>query len=192
MRHDPIICHRLSFGIRPPANVVRRVADLFALPGMEGRRVRAANLHIAIETLEDSLFYPARLVQAARTVGATIDLPPFDIILDRLAGSHNRVALRPSRRLPALQQLYDTIRAAGADAGLPDREGYRFTPSMTVLYREGAPFTRPIEPIVWRVEGVVLIDSLVGSARQETIGGWPLKLPPEEAAPDAPRQYALL
>ena len=84
------------------------------------------------------------------------------------------------------------MRDAGVEAGLPLRESYRFTPHMTFLHREGTPFTRPIDPIVWRVEELVLIDNLIGSARQDLIGHWPLigdSLPPRS---EAARQYALL
>jgi len=192
MRHDRIICHRLMFAIRPPVEVIRRVGALFEMPGMEGRRMHAQSLHIAIDILEDSLLYPGKVVQTAARAGATIELAPFEILLDRLAGSHNSVSLRPSRRLPALQQLHEKVREAGVDAGLPLRETYRFMPHMTFLFREGTPFTRPIEPIVWRVEELVLIDNLVGSARQDGLGKWALTRPPERQVPDPPRQYALL
>ena len=189
MRYDPILCHRLIFAVRPPAEVIPRIGALFELPGMGGRRVRAANLHIAIEALEDSAFYPARAARAALDAGAQIDVAPFEITLDRLTGSHNAVALRPSRRLPALHALNETLRAACATAGLPPREGNHFNPLMTLLYREGTPFTRPVEPISWRVEQIVLIDVLVGSSRQEPVGSWSLEDAPEQ---EAPRQYALL
>ena len=192
MRYDPIICHRLLFAVRPPAEVVPQIGALFALPGMEGRRVPARNLHIAIEMLEDSLFYPAREVRAALGAGAKVEVEPFEIILDRLAGSHGLVALRPSRRLPMLQHLHEVVREARADAGLPEREGYRFNPTMTLVYREGMPFTRPIDPIVWRVEQLELVDSLVGSSRQDPVGHWPLVAGPSGPEPEAPRQYAFL
>jgi len=189
MRYDPILCHRLMFAVRPPAEVIPRIGALFDLPGMGGRRVRAPNLHIAIEVLEDSAFYPARAARAALDAGARLDIAPFEITLDRLAGSHNMVALRPSRRLPALQSFHDAVRAACAAAGLPPREGHHFNPSMTLLYREGTPFTRPIEPISWPVEHLLLVDALVGSSRQEPVGSWALRARPER---ETPRQYALL
>jgi 2'-5' RNA ligase len=192
MRYDPIICHRLLFAIRPPAEVIPQIGALFGLPGMNGRKVHAQTLHIAVEMLEDSLFYPAREVRAALDAGANVDVEPFEIMLDRLAGSHGSVALRPSRRLPMLQHLHEAVREARVEAGLPEREGYRFNPVMTLVHREGMPFTRPIDPIVWRVERLELIDSLVGSNRQDSIGHWPLTAGASAPEPEAPRQYAFL
>jgi RNA 2',3'-cyclic 3'-phosphodiesterase len=49
------------------------------------------------------------------------------------------------------------------------------TPHMTFAYGEQEIAETPIEPLRWRAENLVLIDSHVGGHRHEVLGSWPLR-----------------
>jgi 2'-5' RNA ligase len=45
---------------------------------------------------------------------------------------------------------------------------------MTLLYDRRAVAERPVEPIRWRVRGLVLLRSLVGQGRHQVLARWPI------------------
>jgi 2'-5' RNA ligase len=49
-----------------------------------------------------------------------------------------------------------------------------FSPHVTLLYRKGRAFVRPVKPIAWRAAEFVLIHSEIGRTRYRELGRWPL------------------
>jgi 2'-5' RNA ligase len=105
-------------------------------------------------------------------------------MLDRLSGGSNTIALRPGHAIPALQALHRSIATAMAKEGLAMREGWRFSPHMTLCYRKGmAPMDRAIAGFRWHAHDFVLIHSFVGWHRHDILGRWPLGGAEEDAQP---------
>ncbi|WP_182911914.1 2'-5' RNA ligase family protein [Sphingomonas cavernae] len=183
MKHSPIVLHRLLFAVRPPLTLARQIEQsaIWFRPG--ATRVRADNLHITLEIFEDHPTFPERLAEVLMEAGKAVAAEPVEIVLDQVSGSKRSVALRPRRRIPALDQLYKAIALEVKRAGLTPRPDYSFSPHVTVLYRDGAPFTQAIDPIRWTADELVLVHSLVGRTRHDVLGRWRLR---------GSRQYALL
>ncbi|MBN8816144.1 MAG: 2'-5' RNA ligase family protein [Sphingomonas sp.] len=165
--------HRLFFAIKP---------TLAAIPAIEearrrycpGRAVRNEHLHVTMEIFDDHSGFPAALADTLVAIGDGLDMPGFDLSLDRVVGTMRSVALRPGARSTGLKLLQRAIDGAVRDAGLTVRDGWTFSPHVTLGYRDDRPFVRSIVPIVWHVDELVLIHSFVGETRHEIIERWPL------------------
>lgn len=174
MFHTPVTCHRLFFALRPPLVLARQIvaaAHWFE----DGRGVlRAEHVHVTLDLLDDRPDFDRDLAKRLLDVGERVAADPFHVVLDRVVASSGSIALRPSHRIPALDALRDEIVRQRHAAGIAGREGYRFSPHVTLGYRKGAPFDQAVAPVAWPVEEFVLIDSHVGAGRHETLGRWPL------------------
>ena len=51
---------------------------------------------------------------------------------------------------------------------------------MTLFYRNGEPFSRPVRPVRWIAEEFVLIHSIVGRTQYDVLGCWRFELDEEE------------
>ena len=173
MRPTPL-AHRLFLAIRPRAPVDVQIGNFADAEAHGAQRVRTDHLHATMAITDDFATAPIRLGEALIAVGAQVGAAPFDMALDRLAGSRRSVALRPSRRIEGLQALHVQIAQGMRRAGLALRAGWRFSPHVTLFYRYGAPFTRPISGFRWQVDELVLIHSLVGQAEHRVLGRWAL------------------
>ena len=143
--------------------------------GPDSKPPRAEHLHLTLNILDDFPGFPEQVAERLIEVGAAVAADPFGVTLDEAAGSTRSIALRPRRRNVALHALSQRIGAALSDAGIAQRESYRFSPHLTLSYRSGQPFSRTIEPIGWRVDEFVLVHSLVGRTRHEVLGRWSLR-----------------
>lgn len=167
--------HRLFWAIRPTAPVDTQIGNFVEqlAPGMP--RVRNDRLHVTMGITEDYPEEPTDLAATMREISDDIAARPFEMMVDRLAGSSGSVALRPSRRVTGLHALHDQIMAVTRRARLALRRQWHFNPHVTLFYRDGAPFTRDITAFRWRVDELVLIHSLVGLTEHRVLGCWPLR-----------------
>lgn len=103
-----------------------------------------------------------------------IDLLPFVIRWDRIVATGRYVLLKPSHVPREVRRLRRVIRKALAQAGIT-LTGGASAPHVTLNYRwAGAVFEEEIEPIVWRIREVMLIESLTGQAEHKSHGLFPL------------------
>lgn len=103
-----------------------------------------------------------------------IDLDPFPICWDRLIAVGDHVLLKPSRTPWEVAKLRRAIRTVLGQAGVPIPK-QSSPPHVTLNYQwTGEAFKENIEPIVWDVRDIVLIESLTGRARHEPHGTFPL------------------
>jgi RNA 2',3'-cyclic 3'-phosphodiesterase len=174
MFHEPPILNRYFFAIRPPILLARQIAD--AAIWFDGARggLAAERLHITLVILDDFAAPPPQIVAALREVGRLIAEASFVITLDTAVGSGRSIALRSRLRNAALGDLRHQIAAAVASAGIAERANYRFSPHLTLGYREGLPFTQPIAPLSWTVDALELIHSQVGRTRHDVVDRWML------------------
>ncbi len=166
--------HRLFFALFPPPLVARRIAHWAERFGPHAALVRADRLHVRLDILDDSDMFPSDVAERLIEVSTLIAADPFMIELDQVSGGGGTIALRPRLRNPALQSLASAISGARAEAGIAGREGYRFSPHLTLLYREGRPFSETVTPFAWEVKEFTLVHSLLGHTRHVPLGSWPL------------------
>jgi 2'-5' RNA ligase len=59
--------------------------------------------------------------------------------------------------------------------GIGERRDYRFSPHMTLAYRDGQPSSETIPAFGWAVDELVLINSHVGRTHHKILGRWKLR-----------------
>jgi 2'-5' RNA ligase len=166
------IRHRLLFALRPPQAKHAEIAR--HRDGLTARgHVRDDRFHITLGITDDYDAYPEAEARRMIAIGDSIAVDPFTISLDRLAGSASSVALRPSHRPWGLSDLSRQLNGELVRWRLR-REGWHFSPHLTLLYWEGQPFLVPVAPIAWEATDFVLIHSLVGETRHTELGRWSL------------------
>jgi len=170
----PPLAHRWFFALKPDDVMAHRTHAFAAEQLGETGLLPPAHHHITLALTPDFPDEPADLIAALLRAGDAVAAAPFTLHLDRLSGSARTVALRPSRAVPPLRALQAAIAAAMAAQGIAMRPDWRFSPHETLCYRKGAPFQRPVAGFHWSVTGFVLVHSVIGRHRHETIGQWPL------------------
>lgn len=165
--------HRLFFAIKPPAVALMQIDHARRLH-CAWRAVRNEHAHVTLEIFDDHGGIPEGLIKRLTEIGDAIDMPGFLLSLGRVVGTMRSVALRPGKRSNSLLLLQRAIDGGVKRAGLTTRDGWSFSPHLTLGYRDGAPFTRAIPAIEWQVQELVLIHSFVGQTRHEVVKSWPL------------------
>lgn len=178
MFHRPVrVSHRLFFALRPPIVLARQIAHAASWFETEGTPIAAERLHITMFILDDRFDLPAALVAALTDVGDRIAAAPICIMLDRVGGGERSIALRPGRRIAALDALHRQLGEHGRAVGIEPRADTAFSPHMTLGYRDGRPFGMAVPPIAWTARELMLIHSHLGRTRHEVLGRWPLADP---------------
>lgn len=173
MRSAPL-AHRLFLAIRPRTPVDVQIGNFIAAEAQGAHRVRTDHLHATMAITDDFAVEPRQLAAAMVAVGDRITAAPFEMTVDRLAGSTRSVALRPSRRIEGLHALHTQIVDGMRRVGLALRDSWRFNPHITLFYRDGKPFNRTVNGFRWQVDELVLIHSLVGRTEHRRLGRWAL------------------
>jgi len=166
--------HRLFWAIRPIAPIDVQIGNFIEQLAPGAPRVRNDRLHVTMGITEDFREEPIDLAATMIEISDDIAARPFEMMVDRLAGSGGSVALRPSRRVAGLYALHDQIIDVARRARLALRRQWHFSPHITLFYRDGVPFTRNITGFRWRVDELVLIHSLVGRTEHRVLGRWAL------------------
>ncbi len=172
MFHRPIARHRLFFAIRPPLPLARQITEAAAWFDGPEQKLRPEHLHVTIDILDDHDRVSTALERDLKAIGDAVEAAPFALQFDTAVGSERSIALRPRHKNASLAALHQRIAVARESAGLSQRKGYRFSPHMTLGYRDGAPFTQAIAPICWTADAFVLVHSHVGRTRHDVIGRW--------------------
>lgn len=176
--------HRLFFALRPTPGAVQAIVaarqQACERHGLKGRPVAAERLHVTLHWLADHDEFPRALCDAACAAGAKLAAEPFDVRFDQvgsiggardpgplvLSGGENLAALRRFQRA-----LGDEMKAAG----IGHYARSHFKPHVSLLYPGVYVAREAIEPLEWRVDELLLIDSHVGAGVHELLGRWPLR-----------------
>lgn len=143
---------------------------MHALPGVDPARPEHL-LHWTVLPLAPGLRQAAPLL---RDVLREIDYAPFTLLWDRRVAAGRYLMLRPSHVPREVSGLRRSIRKALGRLDLPPL-GKATRPHVTLSYRwEGPAFEEPVEPIAWRIEQILLVESLTGQQRHEVHGRFPL------------------
>ncbi len=104
----------------------------------------------------------------------------FHIVFDRIEASRDKVLLTGSEPIRGVLRFQEKLCEALGGAGLapffPKVPRRTVRPHITLDYRwSGPPGGAPVDPISWRVDDYVLIESVWGQARHIERGRWPLR-----------------
>lgn len=183
--------HRFFFALKFDDVTARRLRALAEqMLGAKGL-LRWEHLHMTLALGEDMDTPSEAVIAGLRRAGDAVALPAFEIILGQLSASRKSIALRPDHVVPPLRALLDGLAAAMAWEGVAMRADWRASPHVTLGYRSGEPFSRPVTQVRWPVTQFVLVHSLVGLGRHETIASWDLTAGEAREA-DKEDQYRLL
>ena len=182
----PTATERLFFAVRPDALTAQRIEALVqALRreyGFRGKSLGPERFHVTLHligTFTGSI--PAsvvsRAVEAARPVAANASA--FHVGFDTVASF-----TRKRRNMPlvllggdgvlSIARLQQTLLAALTSASLASHPEAGFTPHLTLLYDDIPLAPLPIDALIWRVDELLLIRSLVGLGRHEVLERFPL------------------
>jgi 2'-5' RNA ligase len=143
---------------------------------MRGRAVEAHRLHITLHHLGDFVDQiPSSLLPAARAAAATVKMPPFEVVFDRVGGTRGQFLLRASDGSMALRHFRQTLSTALIKAGLRRHIDAAFTPHVTLSYDISDAPELPIEPISWTVRQFHLIESRLGKHQHIEHDSWPIQ-----------------
>jgi len=171
--------HSIFFAIRPWWDdllpVEAKVAGLRRQFGTARTVVKPERLHITCCDLggfDDAP--PQALIEKARDAAAALALPPFEITFERaMRFNHNGALVLLERTgVTPLTAFRDRLDQALIQAGVP--VDVKNPLHMTLAYGDGAVSETLPEPIRWKAQEFVLLDSLVGQTRHEELGCWPL------------------
>ena len=156
---------RLFFALWPGDAVRAELADASAaIHGVSGgRATRPESIHLTLAFLGDC---DADLVGALRAAASRVRARSFELVLDE-AGfwKHNRIAWVGAKKIPEpLAALVDELRTTLAEMQFAF-DPKPFVPHVTLVRKARPGFAMPaLDPIRWRVDGFVLVRSVMRSA----------------------------
>jgi 2'-5' RNA ligase len=159
--------------------IAERIRFLRAEHGLKGWAIGPERLHISLHGLGDHPRLPKTLIEQAREAGASVAMPPFEIVFDR-AVSFSRtnrpppVVLRASGDVTPLTTFHRRLGDAMKKARLSRRVTAHFTPHMTLLYDDRVVKEQAIQPVRLTVRDFALVHSLLGRSRYIELARWPL------------------
>jgi 2'-5' RNA ligase len=171
----------LFFAVYPDGAAAQRIARLAERLRVEhrlaGKSFGAARFHVTLHHLGSHAGLPPALVGAASRAAATIALPPFEVVFDRVASFPRKVRLPFVLKGPGAAGLVALQQAVGEalrGAGIAISAERAYTPHLTLLYDDRRVAEQPVEPIGWTVHELVLVRSLLGRSQHLPLGRWPL------------------
>lgn len=172
--------HRLFFALSPDAAVRDQIAEAAAALRVahtpRGRWINEQRYHLTLQFLGDFNALPRDDVAAAKQAASQVQVPAFDLPLDRVGGfANSHVWWLGCATMPdGLQRLWAALGLALAKAGVRTRGSHTLAPHVTVLRNAAAMLpSTPIPPVQWRVREFVLIHSN-NPKPYEMLGRWTL------------------
>lgn len=180
---EPAQTHRLFFALLPDEATRARFAQVAATlkadqPGLRPRWVTPARYHATVHFLGDHPMLREDIVQAAARAGDALHADAFDWTLDYVASFHGReppCVLRSTEVPAPLQDLWTRLRDGLIRAGQGAHLSRSFTPHVTLGYSRGGMLAQtPVGPLVWRVDRMALVHSVVGQGDYRLLHTWSL------------------
>jgi 2'-5' RNA ligase len=173
--------HNLFFALSPPASTRASIAaaadSLRATEAPAGRWLKPPRYHLTLQFLGEHERVPADLVIRAIESAGQVALARFSFALD-IVGSfgarHMPLWLGCSETPAELLHLHDALGKALARHACLTHGATRLVPHVTILRDAEQALHRHLsEPITWRVDEFVLIDSQPPEPYR-VVGRWPL------------------
>jgi RNA 2',3'-cyclic 3'-phosphodiesterase len=171
------------FALYPDAAAAARIAtlarELRDEHGLTSHPLKTENFHVSLHPLAGVIGSPREIIDAACEAAMAVSSCRFDVVFDcagsfeRKRGDGHPFVLQGSEGLVAVKEFHQALHIAMR------RNGCRglaktFTPHVTLLYDRELVGLRRIDPVRWRVNEFVLVQSLVGHATHVPLGRWNL------------------
>jgi 2'-5' RNA ligase len=173
--------HSLLFAVVPDSADATRLhahaRQVEAGLGLAGRALEAARLHVTLHLVgEEGDEPPQAEIDRWCRAAASVRRAPFEVVFDRVSsfGGDGHPLVFTSSDDTALLALHQALGIALADTGEPIRRR-RAAPHMTLSYRGKRVSETPIEPVRWRANQLVLVDSHLGDHVHDVRGRWLLQ-----------------
>ena len=163
------------------AAIARIEQRLLRLVGPPARAIRPDCLHVSLQFLGCESDLSPHVLDATDAAVRRLHLTPFDVMFARCmnfksaAGGHHPVVLSGPDARTDIHALHQALSTQLAHHGIACRARASFTPHLTLLYAAAAAPERAVEPIRWLADEIVLVRSVIGRARYEICGRWPLR-----------------
>lgn len=128
-----------------------------------GRATRAESIHLTLAFLGEC---DADRLGALKAAAAGVRVQPFELVLDEFGfWNHNRIVWAGAAETPGvLAALVSELRTALTEAQVAF-DPKPFVPHVTLVRKARPGFAMPaLDPIRWRVDGFVLVRSVMRSA----------------------------
>ena len=182
----PTAAERLFFAIRPNAPTAQRIEALAqALRsdfGLRGKSLGPERFHVTLHLIGDFTggippHVMALALEAARPVAAKVSA--FHVGFDKVASFHRPRGNRPlvllgEEGVHGIVALQQALLASLAAARLAPPQDRPFTPHLTLLYDDTPLAARRVDALIWEVQELLLVRSLLGRGRHEVMGSLPL------------------
>jgi 2'-5' RNA ligase len=146
--------------------------------GLKSKLLAADRYHISLFSFGEYHGLPRNLVPDVMKAAATVEVPPFDTVLDRamsfFGGKKRPLVLGGGDGVAKLVALHRVV-STGMQRFKLGRSKPQFIPHVTLLYDEQAIEEQQIERIGWTVTEFVLVHSLLGRGQYNILGRWPLR-----------------
>jgi 2'-5' RNA ligase len=176
--------HALFYAVLPPKPLGM---DAYALARhlkqfhrLTGEPMDPSRLHITLQKLGEFVGPPpVSLVAGATEAAARIEVQAFDLVFDEVLNLGNPadpvVALSGGNAPQTVAPLWEALRLSLARVGLKTPANLSM-PHMTLIYGSSTLQRQPVSPLQWRVQELVLVESLIGRSQHRHLGRWPLQV----------------
>jgi len=170
-----VVFHRYFLALRPPTLLGTTLGMMGSVYHLAGSRLPADRLHITLAMIGGTYEAPQpRLVERIGEALHGLRLPAQRPVFDQLVRANDRALLTASEPLTFVESfrhdLVQRLGDAGVAAEVPDS-----LPHMTLAHgRQWRTGTEGVDPISWRADELVLIESHVGAGRHIARGSWAL------------------
>jgi len=175
---------RIFFALLPDADSAARIArltrQLRGEYGLKGTPLPLERLHVTLYFLGDHAGLPQAIITRACSAASSLALPSFKVSFDRVLSFTGSRRGRPlvvcgGDGLNALMDFQRALASKMSREGLKPVDKAGFTPHVTLLYDERSIAEQAIEPICWTANEFMLVRSVIGQGRYETLAQWPLR-----------------
>lgn len=138
-------------------------------------------LHVTLLALGHFPNLSPAVIEAACKGAEAIDLPSFDIVLERGLTFVNRQAEMPivlttAEDAAKVKMVRQGLLGEMKRRGVPLLDGKAsYTPHMTIKYDSATVAQRAVAPVSWRVRDFALVHSHHGDAHHERLATWSLR-----------------
>jgi 2'-5' RNA ligase len=175
--------HNLFFALWPDdgtrAAIAATAARLQRDHPVQGRWLKAPRYHMTLRFLGGHARLPEPLVASARASAASVQVPSFELSLDKVGSFANARAcwLGCTQPPPAVFTLFDQLGIALRAHGCRSVGGSQLVPHVTVLRDAARELDFPASPALpWHIDEFVLVHSQTEPYQPYRIlGRWPLR-----------------
>jgi RNA 2',3'-cyclic 3'-phosphodiesterase len=166
--------HRLFLAFRPPAPALPEISGI--RDAFRSRRIVPDDqLHLTLLPFPLYPRFPEAIARSVMLALSAAELTACRVIVDRLVLGLKSGLLQPSEPVLGLHAFQRMLVRLLLPPKLQMAAERWFRPHFTLFYDGPTGSSLSIEPISWTAEELVLVHSLHGEGRHETVARWPLR-----------------